>query len=357
MKWSIIEYKKWIKNGAVLNNTVMILNITSSNITSLIEVNNLPRLKILHCSDNRIVDIECLNLPLLEELYCGNNRITDIECLSLPSLQILICADNRIVNIQKINTPLLKELQCFNNQIIKIQDLDLPLLKKINCTSNYIKVCSLRYTRNLLCIYYNNNPIEYIAPNLRNAIRKSIQNVYSDKQNVHNHHIQESITKSIHNIISIKPSINNLHSYIINDTILSKSCKQLLFEYIDDKTIHSTLNITFEDLLLCTLSLIEINKHSTDIKSILNDEINDSLCKCYTGRMSRLINCLNGYTDKVEITISDSEQIGYIIQSVKNELEINNDYTAEKHKELVKNELLERQYETNVINEWISYIE
>jgi hypothetical protein len=68
------------------------------------------------------------------------------------------------------------------------------------------------------------------------------------------------------------------------------------------------LNITFEDLLLCTLSLIETNEHSTDIKSILNDEITDSQCKCYTGRMSRLINFLNGYTSKVEIKINDTEQ-------------------------------------------------
>jgi len=181
-----------------------------------------------------------------------------------------------------------------------------------------------------------------------------MQNIYSDQQNVHNHHIQECIRKSIYNVISIKPIIDDLHSYIINDTILSESCKQLLFEYIDDKTIHSTLNITFEDLLLCTLSLIETNKYSADIKSILNDEITDSQCKCYTGRMSRLINCLNGYTNKVEINISDTEQIGYVIHSIKQDLISRNIYAIEKHKELVKNELIDRQYSIDIIDEWIS---
>jgi hypothetical protein len=86
------------------------------------------------------------------------------------------------------------------------------------------------------------------------------------------------------------------------------------------------------------LSLIEINEYSTDIKMILNDEITDSQCKCYTGRMSRLINCLNGYMDKVEIKISDTEQIGYVINAVELEL-------------------LNRQYNIDIIEQWIVHIE
>ena len=71
---------------------------------------------------------------------------------------------------------------------------------------------------------------------------------------------------------------------------------------------------------------------------ILNDEITDSQCKCYTGRMSRLINCLNGYMDKVEIKISDTEQIGYVINAVELEL-------------------LNRQYNIDIIEQWIVHIE
>jgi hypothetical protein len=52
--------------------------------------------------------------------------------------------------------------------------------------------------------------------------------------------------------------------------------------------------------------------------------------------MSRLINCLNGYTDKVEIKISDTDQIGYVISSIQNELENSGEYTIEKHKEMAK---------------------
>jgi len=73
--------------------------------------------------------------------------------------------------------------------------------------------------------------------------------------------------------------------------------------------------------------------------------------------MSRLVNCLNGYDSCVVINISDTEQIGYAIQMVGQELETKREYSVEKHKELVKKALLERGYTDTVINEWITYIE
>ena len=35
----------------------------------------------------------------------------------------------------------------------------------------------------------------------------------------------------------------------------------------------------------------------------------DSECKCFTGRITRLINCQNGFSDLVKINISDNQQI------------------------------------------------
>ena len=322
-----------------------------------IENLNTPLLEKLYCSSNRITNIENLNTPLLEKLYCSSNRITNIENLNTPLLKSLHCYKNRITNIENIYLPVLEKINCVWNFIENIENLILPMLQIIDCSNNKIRNISLRHIGNLTSFKYNNNPVNYIAPNIRNILDRTKQNIYSDRQNVHNHHIQECIRNSIHNVISTKPTISKIHNYIINDTILSESCKRLLFEYIGDKTIHSTLHITFSNLLLCTLSLIESNEFKDDIKMILNEEITDSQCKCYTGRMSRLVNCLNGYTDKVNIRISDTEQIGYVIESIKKELILYDEYDVEKHKEMVKIELLDRQYSINVIDEWISYIE
>ena len=84
--------------------------------------------------------------------------------------------------------------------------------------------------------------------------------------------------------------------------------------------------------------------------------MNDSLCKCFTGRISRLVNCLNGFNDNIKINISDNEQIGNIIILIKNKLIENNEYNLETHKKLVIKNLLEKKYDMEIINEWLDYL-
>ncbi len=59
--------------------------------------------------------------------------------------------------------------------------------------------------------------------------------------------------------------------------------------------------------------VIKNHKDSEEIKKILNTEMSDSICKCFTGRLSRLINTLNGFDERVIIKISDNDSIGNII--------------------------------------------
>ena len=77
-------------------------------------------------------------------------------------------------------------------------------------------------------------------------------------------------------------------------------------------------------ILIATITINDINNKSCDyefgdqlIKLLLYKtqikEIHDSICKCFTGRISRLINCLNGYDSKINITISQNDKISNII--------------------------------------------
>jgi small nuclear ribonucleoprotein (snRNP)-like protein len=140
---------------------------------------------------------------------------------------------------------------------------------------------------------------------------------------------------------------------ILNNAILSTEAKNLLFEYINCNDVHSVLNITFQDLLLNTYSLILKNEHKDEIFKIMDTEMKDSLCKCFTGRLSRLVNVLNGFDENINITINDNEQIGNIIISIKNNMEV---YDIEKHKKLVYDELTLRGFNEDVIKEWIDFI-
>jgi hypothetical protein len=145
-------------------------------------------------------------------------------------------------------------------------------------------------------------------------------------------------------------------NHIIEDTILTEKSKKLLIEYCENKDIHSRTQLTFEELLCNVWMFIHTLDTKDEIKSILNTEMNDSECKCFTGRISRLINCLNGFTDLINIHISDNQQIGNIIVIIKEKLELENNYSIEKHKELVEKELKERNFNEKIIKEWIHFI-
>jgi hypothetical protein len=102
--------------------------------------------------------------------------------------------------------------------------------------------------------------------------------------------------------------------------------------------------------------LVKQNNHSNKIFAIMNIEMNDALCKCFTGRISRLVNCLNGFNTNIKINISDNEQIGNIIILIKNKLIEENRYNLKIHKQLVIENLLDKQYDMTTINEWLEYL-
>jgi hypothetical protein len=204
---------------------------------------------------------------------------------------------------------------------------------------------------------------EYIPPQVIRFLNR-IKNidklqVYNDSQNIHNHSIQESVNNSINNIMQQNFIINedNIMNEILNDNILTDKCKELLLEYSSNLDFHSILLLNFKELLCHFWITINNLETKDEIKKILNIEMLDSECKCFTGRITRLVNCLNGLSDLVKINISDNQQIGNIIIIIKEQLQNNSNYTIERHKELVKNELQERGYNEIIINEWLDYIE
>jgi hypothetical protein len=139
-------------------------------------------------------------------------------------------------------------------------------------------------------------------------------------------------------------------------TVLTQKTKEIITEYIDCNDIHTMLNITFKELF--TAVVIEMESLSMDlqveIQKRLNEEMQDSECKCFTGRISRLVNCLSGYSNKVRIQISETEEIGNIISIVMANRGMK---TIEILKEEVHFALKERGYDHEKIAEWLEYIE
>jgi hypothetical protein len=215
----------------------------------------------------------------------------------------------------------------------------------------------------LVELYLSNNPIENLLNPIIQRFLQHLENrrnrnnghtIYTDTQNVHSSSIQQSIKDSIYNLMNAY-KLDYPLTYLDWDNLTAKT-KEIITEYLDCPDIHTMLNITFKDLF--TAVIIEMDSLSMDlqieIKQRLNEEMQESECKCFTGRISRLVNCLSGYSDKVRIHISESEEIGNIISVIMNKRGMK---TIEIIKEEMHVALKERGYDHEKIAEWLEYIE
>ena len=323
MNWTYNDLMDWDDAVGIIPNVVA-LDIPDKNLTQLpIKIFKLTSLQIFYCRYNHLTELpkEIGQLVSLQEFSCSSNQLTELpkEIGQLVSLKTFCYHLNKLTELP-FEITLLNNLRCFN---------------------------------------YNNNEIEYIPPNIyrflnrvRNINHKN--GVYNDSQSVHNHNIQECIRKSIQYILSVKPSINfnQLTESILNSKSLTTKTKEILMEYMECTDVHSVLNITFKELLLNTFSIIISNLHSNEIFTIMNQEMQDAECKCFTGRMSRLVNCLNGFDSNIQIMISNNEQIGNVIAQLKKKTD-----NVNKLKEMVKKELSIMEYDDEVISKWLEYIE
>ena len=170
---------------------------------------------------------------------------------------------------------------------------------------------------------------------------KTVQGVYNDSQSVHNSTIQKSLLDSVNRLLAIPIPDANIINSILEDSILSETTKARLVEYSGDTSVHTVLNLTFSEMLVVVWNRVMSLESRDDIKKTLNTEIHDAECKCFTGKISRLVNCLAGYDDLVVVEIADKEQIGTVIEIVRNRL--GTAYTVEEHKRISILELLERE--------------
>ena len=353
------------------NDNVITLYCSNNNLTYLPENMNFPNLQELGCRNNKLTHLpENMNFPNLEHLWCYNNKLTHLpENMNFPNLKRLHCSNNNLKPLpENMNFPNLQELYCSNNNLTYLpENMNFPNLEHLHCSHNKLTHLPLwlMNCRYLEYLEYRNNEI-VLSPQMTRFINRLRQgnlqslSIYNDGQNIHNSNIQLSVKESIDRITTrldlVTYNKDKLHTIIIEDDILN--CKEQLIEYCNDDSVHSLLLLTFPEVLWYVLMTI-IKDFNIDtqqeIKSILNDEMKETMCKCFTGRMSRIINCLNGFSELVQIEIKNESQIGNIIVLVRDRL-IDN-YSIEKHKEEVRIELEERGYSSETIEEWVSYIE
>lgn len=350
--------------------SLKIFNIARNQLTLLPpEICALKYLCFLDISHNQfdVFPTHVCSLSKLQELYCCYNKIQEIppEISDLKQLVIFEISNNNLTVIpdEVAGLSSLKRFKCNNNAIVSITKNigNLVFLEFFSVDYNNLSYIppEIMGCQRLTRFLYMGNPIEYVPPNLERFFQKieKISNIYDDTQSIHNTSIQKSVKDSILKLFRSKPAFgfDNVMNMVINDTILSSETKNSLIEYCDDASIHSILQITFSELLVVVWNRIVENKQSDEIKNVLNQEMTDAECKCFTGRVSRLVNCLSVFDPDVTVKISDNEQIGAIISIVKEQL--GDTYTVEKHKSIVTSQLLDLGYSNDIIETWVQFIE
>ena len=299
-----------------------------SNLLTSIPV--LPNLTDLHCDSNLLTSIPVL--PNLTKLHCGWNQLTSIPVL--PNLTVLYCYSSKLTSIPIL--PNLTYLNCGGNQLKSIPVL--PNLTELYCMENQLK--SIPVMQNLTVLHCENNPIpELNLIQLNRILLKNQKNIYTDTQNVHNHTIQENLKQSI--------------NYLIHNYSKYELPKNIEFPHeLDHDNFHSELCLTEKEIFELVLKRIyqfEDNTIKQELEKILYDELENGRCKCFTGRITRIVNSLVGFDENITIGISDNEQIMNVYDVLLKQGKLTKDN--------FKNELKERGYTEEIINTWTEAID
>jgi len=324
------------------------LNCSDNNLKYINGVSKCTSLQTLYCENNKLRNLDGLNSSSLQEILCFNNRLKNIDGLSkCTSLKYLNCSYNNLENIDSlINCTSLRSLNCFKNKLKNINGLSkCTSLKNLNCSYNNLEnIDSLINCTSLELIWCNNNQLKTLLPirNLRNlsfidygnnpfegphhpSIFRNLKKIvifYTDAQNVHDSEINKSINDSLNNLMKIYTNHLKSEEEIINKLVELKFSRiEDLLEYFNNKNVHSYFNLTYFEMFQLVFAETERLNFDSEIIKRLEEELEESSCKCFTGRFNRTVNCLNGFSEHINIKISDTSQINAVILSIKNNFE------------------------------------
>jgi Leucine-rich repeat (LRR) protein len=336
-------------------------------------------------------------LSTLEKLFINHNYIKTVpeEIAGMTALEILNLSANRIwkslpdglgtlaqlkiLNLENnciqalpedvSDWTRLEELQIQDNQIAVLPSSigRCAQLKTLNISSNDFTTLPMEFTQ---CVRLENfqredNELDIPAPIQRfldQRLRRNTRNyggVYGNSQNVHTSSIQASIKDSLLRLMNDSYSVSKdtVVAAIIESPHLQK--KEILIGYInDDRETHSTLYCNFFEAFVKVWGRI-VNcadeEKRAELFKRLNEELSEGECMCFTGRLSRLVNVLNGFYDDIRIEISANEQIANVILALRTQHGLGaNDDMTEVVKEAIRKELAERGYEADIIEVWVN---
>ena len=383
-------------NEVVTYNDIEVLYLLKNN--DLIQ--SLPHnLKYLHLKSATLQE-----LPI-SDIVASNIEVIFIDFTNLQVFpDISKCVNLRELTINHSNLTSLQfsyllppKLQVLNLRYNNISNLDFTIFKthpklKINLSYNHLTNESIqnllmvnnkadikmqdKYTHNRIShINYNNIEIQHFMHNLNNNGNNNLAdtpipgNVLSaNTQTVHLSSINKTIITTFVEIEKYIKTHNLTHNlthkiedrYLVNEITTSfkhhnlLDCKAFLNAKLLEKTKHSLIHISYMELLSIIWNIIYTHPQKINLIERLHSEMDDSVGKCFTGCVNRLINVLVGYVDGVIVSISLKEELQMSIQRLMDKFNKKERTFRQIKEEMVQ--LLNQDYEIdkNDPNNYIS---
>lgn len=117
-------YTQW--EGVTWNGTntkVIELDVKSTDVITLTNVNKLNDLQGLYCPYNQLTELNVIGLTSLQYLLCYNNQITSLDVTGLIALQNLECNYNQLTSLDVTGLINLQVLVGYYNQLTSIPSL------------------------------------------------------------------------------------------------------------------------------------------------------------------------------------------------------------------------------------------
>lgn len=304
-----------------------------------------------YCFEHHPIDLRhCRSLEVVDMFGC---RLSVAPLLPMDGLlSFLNLSHNYLRQVLEFPDSLCKIIVS-HNHLLALPDLP-PQIAYLDFSRNPIKsmpsnILSCRRLKNL---YFFNTEMELSILEMRyiGKIQERIffdeNTAYSDDQNVHNTFIQRSFVRSCEALFS-----DPVDPLIIYDGSLPKEVDLILQENFGLYETHVIVQCTFKEVFDRVWQRIQSVKEPATRHELIQrlvDELIDGHQKCFTGKISRLLNCLVGYFDDINIQIGDADQVrAKIIQHMKRHQGVINET-------VLFHELQELEMDPKTIREWIT---
>ena len=135
------------------------LNLESSNISDISEIQYFTGLVDLFCSGNQLTVLDLSDCPALRSLHCMNNQLTALDLSNCLGLTKLDCQGNQLTSLDVSNCLGLTTLSCSDNQLAALDLSDCPALTSLHCENNQLTSLDLSNCLDLINLYCSDNQL------------------------------------------------------------------------------------------------------------------------------------------------------------------------------------------------------